>query len=217
MSGMSGIWEVSCARRDHREAKLFVYSSLQVCRNLLFVCTYVTVFYEIKTDLIFWWTLLQFSAGSVIRLWRSWHALFILALANRHSQSCSGTEVEGGCTCSQVSPISAACCKKFNLMNILQHCPSDFVAEPTSGHTHTTFWSHNPWNIRKNCLTSKVKMSHMQPRLARFLFSDIHRSIRIYIPLTFFFGFPEAFKVDRGRKWLQFEIKRGDSAKRELF
>ena len=52
---------------------------------------------------------------------------FLLALANRHPQSCSMTEVKGGCTCSQVSPISAAyTCKKFNSMNILQHCPSNF-------------------------------------------------------------------------------------------
>ena len=103
-----------------------------------------------------------------------------------YPQSCSVTEIEGGCTCSQVSPLSAACCKKFNSINILQHCPSDFVAEPTSGHMHVTFWSHNPCNIKKNCLTSTVKMSHMQPRLARLFYFEIHRSIRIYIPLTFF-------------------------------
>ena len=69
------------------------------------------------------------------------HALFLLALVNRHPQSCSAAEVEGSCTCSQVSPIYAACCKKFNSINILQQCPSDFVAESTSGHTHATFWS----------------------------------------------------------------------------
>ena len=89
----------------------------------------------------------------------------LVALASRHPQSCSATEVKGGCTCSQVSSISAACCKKFNSMNILQHCPSDFVAEPTHGHTRATFWSHNPYNIRKKCVASKVKMSQMQPRL----------------------------------------------------
>ena len=31
------------------------------------------------------------------------HALFVLALANRHPQSSFATEVEGDCTCSQVS------------------------------------------------------------------------------------------------------------------
>ena len=31
------------------------------------------------------------------------HAPFLLALANHHPQSCFATEVEGGCTCSQVS------------------------------------------------------------------------------------------------------------------
>ena len=34
-----------------------------------------------------------------------------------------------------MSLISATCCKKFNSMNILQHRPSDFVAEPVPGYT----------------------------------------------------------------------------------
>ena len=99
------------------------------------------------------------------------HALFLLALANRHPQSCSATEVEGGCTCSQVSLISAACCKTFNSMNILQYCPSDFYCK-------TYLWLHacnilvsQSMEHQKKCLTSKLKMSHMQPRLAMlFLF-----------------------------------------------
>ena len=115
-----------------------------------------------------------------------------LALANRHPQSCSVTEIEGGCTCSEVCPISVACCKKVNSINILQHCPSDFVAELTPGDRHATFWFHN-LQIRKKCFTSKVKMSHMKPRLARLFLT--HRSTRIYIILTIFFGLPEAFKV----------------------
>ena len=40
--------------------------------------------------------------------------------------------------------------KKLSSMNILQHCPSDFVAEPTLA-TRTTLWFHNPCNIRKKC------------------------------------------------------------------
>ena len=48
--------------------------------------------------------------------------------STRTGISCSATEVEGGCTCSQVFPISATCCKKFITINILQHYPSDLVA-----------------------------------------------------------------------------------------
>ena len=33
----------------------------------------------------------------------------------------------------QAPPMYATCCKKFNSMNILQHCRSDFVAEPDPG------------------------------------------------------------------------------------
>ena len=66
---------------------------------------------------------------------RGYTCHFLLALATRHSQTCSATEVEGGCTCIQVSVISTTCCKKFNSMNIPQHCPSDFVAEPAPGYT----------------------------------------------------------------------------------
>ena len=87
---------------------------------------------------------------------------FLLALAIRHLQSCSATKVKGGWTCSQVSPISAVCCKEFNS---LQHYPSDVVAKPTPGHTCATFWSHNLCNIRKKCVASKIQMSHMQPQL----------------------------------------------------
>ena len=35
-------------------------------------------------------------------------------------------KVEGSCTCSLLPQVSATCCKKSNLMNILQHCPSGF-------------------------------------------------------------------------------------------
>ena len=73
---------------------------------------------------------------------------FLLALATRHPQSCPATEVKGVCKCRQVSPTSATCCKKINSMNILQHCPSDFVTE-TPLATRATFWFHDPCNIRK--------------------------------------------------------------------
>ena len=53
----------------------------------------------------------------------------LFTLATRHPQGCSAIEIEGGCTCSQVSPVSATCCKS-NSMSILQHYPSNFVAEP---------------------------------------------------------------------------------------
>ena len=72
---------------------------------------------------------------SKVRLSRGYTCDFLLQLATWHPQSCSATEVKGGCTCSQMSLISATCCKKLNSMNILQHCPSDFVAEPVSGYT----------------------------------------------------------------------------------
>ena len=36
--------------------------------------------------------------------------------------------------CSQLPPMSATCCKKFNSMNILQHCPHSFVAESSPGY-----------------------------------------------------------------------------------
>ena len=57
---------------------------------------------------------------------------FLLVMAIRHPQSCSAAEVVPGCKCSQVSVVSAKCCKKFNSINILQHCPSDVVAEPST-------------------------------------------------------------------------------------
>ena len=66
---------------------------------------------------------------------RGYTCSFLLALATRRPQSFSATEVEGDCKCSQASSISAIRCKKFNTMNILQHCPSDFVAVPIPGYT----------------------------------------------------------------------------------
>ena len=51
---------------------------------------------------------------------------FLFELATRHPQSCSAEEVEGCCTCNQVSSISATSCRKFNSMNILQRARNSF-------------------------------------------------------------------------------------------
>ena len=69
------------------------------------------------------------------------HLRFLLVLATRHFQSCPATEVEGGRNCRQVSPTSTTCCKKFSSMNILQHCPSDFVTETAPGYTCNILFS----------------------------------------------------------------------------
>ena len=55
--------------------------------------------------------------------------------ATRYPHSCYVTKVEVSCTCIQVPAMSETCFKKFNSMNILQHFPSDFVAEPAPGYT----------------------------------------------------------------------------------
>ena len=80
---------------------------------------------------------------------------FLLTLATRHPQSRSATEIEDGCMCSQVSPISATCSRKFNSMNVLQHCPSNLVAEPALA-TLATFWFHNLCNISKKCCVASA-------------------------------------------------------------
>ena len=90
------------------------------------------------------------------------HCDFLLALTTCDPQSCAATKVEGSCTCSQVSPISATCFKEFNSKNILQHCPSDFVAEPAPGYTV----HHSGFKIPATSKTSvvlpmRMKMSHV--------------------------------------------------------
>ena len=65
-----------------------------------------------------------------------------------------------------MSPASTTCHKKFNLINILQHCPSDFVTEAPLA-TRATFWFHNPCNIRKMCGVASAGKN--VPRLAREL------------------------------------------------
>ena len=43
-------------------------------------------------------------------------------------------EAQDGCTCNR-SSVFATCCQKSNSMNILQHLPRYFVAEPVPGYT----------------------------------------------------------------------------------
>ena len=59
--------------------------------------------------------------------------------------------------CSQVSSISATCCKKLNLMNILQHCPSDFVAESVPGYTCNILVSQALQHQKEVCVASASK------------------------------------------------------------
>ena len=53
---------------------------------------------------------------------RAYTCDFLLALATRHPQR-------------QKSRVVATCYKKLSSMNTLQHCPSNFVAEPAPGYT----------------------------------------------------------------------------------
>ena len=63
--------------------------------------------------------------------------------------------------CSQVYPISATRCIRFDSMNILQHCPSDFAEEPAPGYT-SNILVHNLCNMSKKCCVASVsKRSHM--------------------------------------------------------
>ena len=88
---------------------------------------------------------------------------FLLALTTRHPQNCFATEVNGGCTCSQVLQISAICCKKFICMNILQHCANNFVAKFDTGCTCNSLVLQS-CNIRKKCYVASA--SKNVPRVA---------------------------------------------------
>ena len=68
-------------------------------------------------------------------LTRGYTCDLLLVLATQHPKSGPATVVEGDCKCSQLPPISATCCKRFNSMNILQHRFSDFVTEAAPGYT----------------------------------------------------------------------------------
>ena len=97
---------------------------------------------------------ISFKAVATPAIFYSHWQLDILKTVLRHT--CSQVSL-------QVSSISATYCKKFNLMNILQHCPSDFVAERDPD-TCETFWFYDPCNIRKKCLfvlPVRVKMSNV--------------------------------------------------------
>ena len=68
-------------------------------------------------------------------------------------------KVEGGCTCSQVSPKSATCCKMFNSMNNLQHCPNivpTTLLQNLPLAIRAAFWLHSPCNIRKRCCVANA-------------------------------------------------------------
>ena len=87
-----------------------------------------------------------------VKLWL--HLRFSSRTGSSTSANCSATKVEAGCTCNQVSSISVTCYKKFNLMNILQNCFSNFVADLAL--THATFWFHSYCNIRKKCCVASA-------------------------------------------------------------
>ena len=73
---------------------------------------------------------------------RGYTCNFLLALATRHPQSCSTTEVEDG----QVSPTSPTCCKKLNSSNIV---PAILLKNLLLA-TRATSWFHNSCNIKKS-------------------------------------------------------------------
>ena len=59
---------------------------------------------------------------------------FLLERATRHPLDCSVTKFQARCICNQLLAVSAICCQNFKSMSILQHCPSNFVAEPAHGY-----------------------------------------------------------------------------------
>ena len=65
--------------------------------------------------------------------------------------------------CSQMSPISATCCKKINSINILQHNGRDLLQNLPLA-IFATFWFHNPCNIGKKCCVASA--SKKVPRVA---------------------------------------------------
>ena len=87
------------------------------------------------------------------------------------------TKAEGGCKCEKLSPTSATCVKKFNLMNILRQCPSNFVAKPAPGYS-ATFWLHNPCNMRRRCCVASV--SKNVPSVAAALFLLL-QTVRLFL------------------------------------
>ena len=68
--------------------------------------------------------------------------------------------------------MSATCCKKFNSMNILQHCPNDLL-QNLSLATRAAFWFHNPCNIRKKCCVASE--SKIVAHVAAALDRDVQR------------------------------------------
>ena len=110
---------------------------------------------------------------------------FLLALATWHLQSCTATQIKSGCTCGQVSSISGTCCKQFNLMNILQHCRSNFVEEPVSVYMCNIFVSQSPNIGIKFCNHSgEVQfLRYCQRYLGDLLLGGIHHKKQCFWPL----------------------------------
>ena len=140
---------------------------------------------------------------------RGYICTFLLALGTQHPQSCFATEAEGGCTCSQVFPVSATCCRKFYSMNILRHCPSDFVAELVPGYTcnflvsqslqhlKEVFCCQCEWKYTTCSRGFKVVITYGQ----LFLVCYWERACRVHDPLT---GEPSKYSIRCGNKapWL---------------
>ena len=99
------------------------------------------VYYRIESN----FTCLSFGSCKVLS--RGYTCDYLLALATRHHQTYSATEVESVCKCSQVSPISATYSKMVNSQNV-----------PLT--TSATSWFHCPCSIRmESCATNARKMS----------------------------------------------------------
>ena len=102
---------------------------------------------------------------------------FLLALATRHPQNFSATEVEGDCTCSQVSPISVTSYKKIISSNILHHCPSDYFFQNLPLATRAALWTHNSCNIGKKCCVASASKNVLHDVAAAIKSIELHRKL----------------------------------------
>ena len=94
---------------------------------------------------------------------------------------------EGGCTCSHVFAISATFCEKFSSMNILQHCPSDFVAKPAPGYTCSILVSQFLQHQKKCCAASitvrREKIYCESVVFESVVFESVRQSVRLVVIL----------------------------------
>ena len=88
------------------------------------------------------------SARAFICLSRGYTCDFLLAMPTWHPQRRSEKEVECGRTCSQVSPISATCCKKLTRWIFCNIVPA-ILSQNLPQATRATLWFHSPCNIIK--------------------------------------------------------------------